>query len=671
MADARQPIDLELARRIDLACDRFESNWRLGRRQSVEIYLVSVAPAEREACLKALLEIEVDLRGQEGDRPTLEEYLDRFPDHPVSIRAVFSPNRPTDSLASRRSTMDSQAERTGAGGSRNEPGRVRQILPVEFGRYRVKQQIGAGGMGTVVLAEDTLLGRSVALKIPYLTGGDQKEQLERFDRETRTAAILRHPNICPIYDVGEVDGIRYISMAYIEGTTLSKHVADEQLGERQIARLIWKLAGALQEAHDHEIVHRDLKPANVLVDRKGEPIVMDFGLAMQMQFTSDVRLTQTGMQMGSPAYMSPEQVDGDTQRIGPAADIYTLGVVLYELLTGRIPFEGPIASIFAQIIMNPPTPPSQRRDGLSPALEAICLKMMAKRIEDRYGSMDEVAAALTDYVKQQRELSQSPQTSTSSGTYELRQPDTELANVHEPPSIETFLNRISEDAEERLLLLDINNALRNHQTDGLLEKVERFLQLRPHNPAMLRLRNKLRRWSGLIGLAKTIQQRTLDHITAIALVGLIAVILMWSKAADRPNVNSSSGTVGVPGQHLPQNSPIPADQRNINKQQPPIPTDIFGPPIKSNKTQSVTSGNRPSRPLFDSGQSESAVPLKKSSGSKGIKAHQNEGAGPSNPSTNPAANQPTQTGNVAINIPTSVAAPPVARPSRLKTSGRS
>ncbi len=153
-------------------------------------------------------------------------------------------------------------------------------LPVEFGRYRTIKPLGQGAMGVVYLAEDTQLHRKVALKTSSFDNDQSGELLERFYREARSAATLRHPNICPVYEIGEIQGRHYISMAYIEGRTLASYVnASGSLHERQVLVLVRKLALALQDAHQHEIVHRDLKPANIMVDLKGEPIIMDFGLA--------------------------------------------------------------------------------------------------------------------------------------------------------------------------------------------------------------------------------------------------------------------------------------------------------------------------------------------------------------------------------------------------------
>ncbi len=274
-------------------------------------------------------------------------------------------------------------------------------IPRRFGRYVIHKTLGKGGMGVVYLAEDTELHRLVALKIPTLADDDPErsaERLSRFFREARAAATLRHAHICPVFDVGQIDGRHYISMAYIEGSTLQQIIKKQgPQPERAAASLVRKLAIGLAEAHAAGVVHRDLKPSNVMVDRKGEPVITDFGLARQLATSDDSRLTQSGVVMGSPAYMSPEQVDGDD--IGPASDIYSLGVILYETLTGRVPFAGPPMQVMKKVAHDEPPRPSELRGGLDPRLETICLRMMAKTPGERYGSMDEIAATLADYLK--------------------------------------------------------------------------------------------------------------------------------------------------------------------------------------------------------------------------------------------------------------------------------
>jgi formylglycine-generating enzyme required for sulfatase activity/Flp pilus assembly protein TadD len=268
-----------------------------------------------------------------------------------------------------------------------------------FGRYRIERTLGHGEMGSVYLAHDTVLDRLVALKIPYIPPGSGPEVLERFYREARAAAALDHPNLCPVYDVGDVDGTPYLTMAYIDGRPLSQLIGHERaLPQRQVAAVIRKLAVALQEAHDRGVVHRDLKPANVLVSRKRDLVIVDFGLARRDD-GGDARLTQSGMILGTPAYMAPEQVVGDLGAIGPASDIYALGVILYEMLTGKVPFEGSAALVLGRILAAESEAISAVRPDVEPRLEAICGKAMAKESGSRYGSMRELAEALGEYLR--------------------------------------------------------------------------------------------------------------------------------------------------------------------------------------------------------------------------------------------------------------------------------
>jgi formylglycine-generating enzyme required for sulfatase activity/serine/threonine protein kinase len=271
-------------------------------------------------------------------------------------------------------------------------------LPAQFGRYRIVHKVGAGGMGAVYLAEDTLLGRRVALKVPHFNPDDGPEVIERFYREARIAAGIDHANICAVHDVGQIDGIHYLSMPFIEGTPLSRCLqADQPWPPRQAVELVRQLALALAVLHQRGLIHRDLKPGNVMLRPGGEPVLMDFGLARSFH-ESGQRLTATGTTMGTPSYMAPEQVIGDPKAMGPCTDVYGLGVILYELVTGSVPFTGPLAAVYSQILHGTLQPPSVRRPGLDPALDGLCVKALARKSEDRYGSMAAFAQALQDYL---------------------------------------------------------------------------------------------------------------------------------------------------------------------------------------------------------------------------------------------------------------------------------
>ena len=277
-------------------------------------------------------------------------------------------------------------------------------LSKRFGRYRIIKRLGRGAMGSVYLAHDTQLDRRVALKVPHFrTEGDASEpnrlDVDRFYREARIAATFDHPNLCPVYDVGQIDGIHYLSMAYIKGRALSDYIDPRKpMSPQRVAAVMRKLALALAVAHARGVVHRDLKPSNIMVNSRRELIIMDFGLAWRLG-SSDERLTKTGMVLGTPAYMSPEQLSGNAADLGPRCDIYSLGVIMYELLTACRPFSGQEAVILGQILFIEPAPPSGHRPDLDARIEAICLKAMAKRPEDRYATMDELATALGDYVR--------------------------------------------------------------------------------------------------------------------------------------------------------------------------------------------------------------------------------------------------------------------------------
>jgi serine/threonine protein kinase len=260
-------------------------------------------------------------------------------------------------------------------------------LPEQFGHYRILQKHAEGAMGTVWLAQDEKLDRTVALKVPLFTSDDTTRARARFQREAKAAAALRHPNLCPVYEVGEVDGTPYLTMPFLQGKSLSD-VGKDYLRRpiRAAASLVRTLALALDEAHRQGVVHRDLKPSNILITTRGEPIIMDFGLA-RLSAAGDARLTEPGVILGTLSYMAPEQAGGDSKEIGPACDVYALGVILYELLTGRVPFDGPPMVVLGQLMTNEPSRPSLYRPDLDPVLEAICLKAMAKKIDDRYPTM--------------------------------------------------------------------------------------------------------------------------------------------------------------------------------------------------------------------------------------------------------------------------------------------
>jgi hypothetical protein len=290
---------------------------------------------------------------------------------------------------------------------KNEPVYRKQPLAKSFGRYQLQSVLGRGGMGEVYLAYDTVLLRNVALKAPRLADASPAHR-ERFNREAIAAGALHHPNICPLHDFGDVDGQLYFTMAYVDGEPLSAFLKKNgPLDADHAVRLVHKVALAMHHAHEHGVLHRDLKPGNILLTKKGEPIVTDFGLAFKFDAETSNRLTETGLVVGTPTYMPPEQING--QPLGPTADVYSLGVVFYELLTGKPPFEGSLGKLIAQIENSSPEPPSQvrslrepQRGELDEELEKICLKAIAKSPSDRFPNMAVFAEALDRYAEEKR-----------------------------------------------------------------------------------------------------------------------------------------------------------------------------------------------------------------------------------------------------------------------------
>ena len=237
------------------------------------------------------------------------------------------------------------------------------------GRYTIERELGEGGMATVYLADDLKHGRKVALKVlkPELAA---LVGAERFLAEIKVTANLQHPHILPLFDSGETDGFLFYVMPYVEGETLRDRIdRDKQLPVDEAVAVASKVAGALQHAHEHRVIHRDIKPANILI-QGGEPVVSDFGIALAVGAAGGSRLTETGLSVGTPYYMSPEQATGD-QQVGPSTDTYALGVVLYEMLTGDPPYMGSTAqAVLGQIIAGEAVSSTKKRASVPANVDA-------------------------------------------------------------------------------------------------------------------------------------------------------------------------------------------------------------------------------------------------------------------------------------------------------------
>jgi serine/threonine-protein kinase len=266
-----------------------------------------------------------------------------------------------------------------------------ETLPRTFGDYELQQELGRGAMGVVYKAWEPSLERHVAVKM--LLRGDQATvtDVTRFRGEAQSAAVLSHRNIVPVYKVGQCDGRAYFSMKYVPGLTLAQRVAGKPLPGREAARLLAAISRAVHHAHQNGILHRDLKPSNVLLDAEGQPLVTDFGLAKRVE--GGASLTGTGAIVGTPSYMAPEQAAGGRGGPSPASDVYSLGAILYETLTGRPPFQAATpVDVLLLVRSEEPVSPRLLNPQIDPDLELICLKCLEKRPEHRYAS----AAALAD-----------------------------------------------------------------------------------------------------------------------------------------------------------------------------------------------------------------------------------------------------------------------------------
>jgi hypothetical protein len=267
-------------------------------------------------------------------------------------------------------------------------------LPRPFGAYELLEEIGRGGMGVVYKARQVGLNRLVAVKM--IRGGTHvgADALGRFRVEGKAIARLQHPNVVQIFEVGDLNGLPYFSLEFVDGSSLARKLAGEPQPPRYAAALVQAIARGIQAAHERGIVHRDLKPHNVLVTAGGTPKVTDFGLAKQLD--DDLCQTQTGAVMGTPPYMAPEQAAGRTKEIGPSADVYGLGAILYEMLTGRPPFRGTsVSETLEQVIKSEAVPPRRLQPKVPRDLETICLKCLQKEPKQRYLT----AGALADDLR--------------------------------------------------------------------------------------------------------------------------------------------------------------------------------------------------------------------------------------------------------------------------------
>ena len=366
------------------------ARWAAGDRVRVEDYLdrhptLLAAPA----AVLDLIYHELVLRERAGEKPAKEEYAARFPHLAGDPDVLFE----LDGLLGSGARAETAVAGPDVSGDASHPPAPGPVVP----GYEIERLLGRGGMGVVYLARHLRLNRLVALKVVLAGAHADRGQLVRFLAEAEAIAALQHPNIVQIHEVGQVEGLPYFTLEYCPGGSLAETAGRGVMPPGEAARLVETLARAVAYAHSREIVHRDLTPANVLLTADGEPKISDFGLAKRLN--TGAGLTGTRVVMGTPSYMAPEQAEGKGRDVGPAADVYGLGAILYRLLTGAAPFTADTTEgLLLKVITADPVPPTAVRPGLPGDLETICLKCLRKNPHARYIS----AEALADDVRRFR-----------------------------------------------------------------------------------------------------------------------------------------------------------------------------------------------------------------------------------------------------------------------------
>jgi eukaryotic-like serine/threonine-protein kinase len=389
MPESGDTIGAGALNQIVAICDRYEAAWRANQAPRIEALLEDVEPGCRDALFRELIAVDAELRLERGEKPVPMDYCDRFPDRTASIEAAFeqrwggrTPLIRSEGDRSFENSARRLARSSGNGLVSTDETAPSQPFPAQIGPYIPTAILGDGGFGTVYLARDNELDRLVAIKVPKPEAFGSRDRLESLLREARLAANLRHPAIVRVLDISRQDDPSlYVVLEYISGQTLAHLLETERPPQRRLVEVLVRVCDAVDYAHKQGLVHRDLKPANILIDAHGQPFVSDFGLAI----TEDLERLKSGEIAGTPRYMAPEQVRGETHRLDGRTDVWAIGVILYLGLTRRLPFVSHTReNIFDEILNRDPKPPRQFSSETPRELERICLKCLAKRMGDRY-----------------------------------------------------------------------------------------------------------------------------------------------------------------------------------------------------------------------------------------------------------------------------------------------
>jgi WD40 repeat protein len=401
-------------RQVLASCIEFERRWHTADRISIESQLEQNLQGDREAVLQWLLLCEFRLMQGTGQLPVYSHYAKRFPEDLALLEQVFRSVGVSDGLDLPQLSETvllppndfpdlTKTEDHSTQSAQDTPVSIsirqrRHLLPgTRFGDCEIVDEIARGGMGVVYRARHSRLNRTVALKMILSAKLASDKDIVRFGSEAAAAARLEHPSIVPIHEFGDVDGQYFYSMPLIEGGSLAGIVKQGAVAPRQAAYYVQAIADAMQYAHSRNIVHRDLKPANVLLEKNGQPKITDFGLARDIE--CDSGMTATGAVLGTPDYMAPEQASGNSRDVGPLADIYAMGAILYSLLTGKPPFHGgTMIETLQRVITAEPVSPRQLNRRVDIDLETICLKCLQKDPARRFSSAGALAEELARYL---------------------------------------------------------------------------------------------------------------------------------------------------------------------------------------------------------------------------------------------------------------------------------